>query len=219
LDDIKVEDLTPEELAEWEKAQKKFRARMRGMTLFCLILAVPIAIGAFLVWRVNSRVASDKAWAEAELKKPDPNPLAHGALGSILLNEGRVAEALPLLKKAAALERKTAASASAHLIYVEANLEGLKKSLPEASKSEALAALKSLMQYIDTLAQGPRAAAWHGAGKLYQHLGMRAEALQSLKKASDLQPDDWVDLGGGRRYKHRGISSTYQKDYSGAQMQ
>lgn len=192
---------------------------MRGMTIFCLILAVPIAIGAYLVWRVRSNVASDKAWAETELSKPVPNPLAYGALGSITLNEGKIAEALPLLKKAVGLEKISAKSASAHLIYVEANLEGMKKGLPGASKHEALAAMASLMTYIERLPQGPQAAAWHGVGKLYQHLEMPAQALQSLKKASDLQPDDWVDMGDGRRYKHRGISSTYQKDYSGAQMQ
>lgn len=209
-------DLTPEEQAEWEKAQKKYRARMRGMTIFCLMLAVPIGIGAYLVWRVNARMAEDKAWALAELKKPAPDELAYGALGSIYLNEGKIAESLPLLKRAAALELKAGKGSGAQMIYVEALLEGIKKNLPGADRNEALATLAGMLLAAEALPQGPAAAAWHGAGKLYQHLGLKDEALKCLKKAQEMQPDDWVDEGGGRRYKHRGIASTYQKDYSGA---
>jgi tetratricopeptide (TPR) repeat protein len=216
LDEINLEELSPEERAEWEKAQKKFRARMRGMTIFCLLLAVPICIGAYLVWRVKAHMAADQVWAEAELKKTEPDPLAYGALGSIYLNEGRIAESLPLLKRASEIESRAGNSAEAHLIYVEAHIEGLKNKVPGASQALAVAALKEMLSYTDKLAQGPRAAAWHGAGKLYGYLGMPAEALDSLKKAADLQPDDWVDEGGGRRYKRPGIASTYQKDYSGA---
>jgi len=216
MDEIKLEDLSPEELAEWNKAQKKFKARMRGMTIFCLILALPIGIGAYLVWHVNARMADDKAWAEAEMKKAQPDPLAYGSLGSILLNEGKPAEALPLLARAAAIEKKSGASVQAHLIYAEAQLEGLKKNVPAASRQGAVDAITEMLAYADKLPQGRQAAAWHGAGKLYEHLGMHAEALKSLKKSVDLQPDDWVDEGAGRRYKHRGIASAYQKDYSGA---
>lgn len=215
MDDIS-ESLSAEELAEFEKAQKKYRARMRGMTLFCLILAVPIFIGAYLVWRVKGRAAEDKAWAEAELAKPKPDERAFGALGSSYLNEGRIAESLPLLKKAAAIEAKGRGAVEAHLILVEAHLAGLEKKLPEANAAEAAAALQEMLSYVPALPQGPAAGAWHGAGKLYLHLGMREKALECLKKASELQPDDWVDEGGGRRFKHRGIASIYQKDYSGA---
>jgi tetratricopeptide (TPR) repeat protein len=145
--------------------------------------------------------------------------MAHCSLGSIYLNEGRISQALPLLAQSATAEKKSRRSAKAHKILVEAHLEGLKKGVEGASRAGALRALDSLQAYADTLPQGAAAAAWHGAGKLYQHLGIREKALESLKKASELQPDDWVDLGGGRRYKHRGISSAYQKDYSGAQME
>ena len=216
LDEKQFEELTPEELAEWEKAQKKFRARMRGMTIFCLILAVPIFIGAWLVWRMHLRTAADRAWAVAEMAKPSPDPMAYGALGSIFLNEGRVAEALPLLTKAAALEKAQGMSVQAHVVLAEAHLEGLKQALPGASREAAIASIREMLGYADKLPQGPDAAAWHAAGKLYAHLGMRVEATECLKKAADLQADDWVDEGNGHRYKHRGIASTYQKDYSGA---
>lgn len=209
---VDLVELTPEE-------QRKFRARMRGMTIFCLLLAVPIGIGAYLVWRVQARIAEDKAWAQAELQKPRPSPFAYGAMGSILLNEGKVAEALPLLKKASDLEAAEKTSAKAHLIYAEAHLEGLKRKLPEARKEAAVAAIQEMLAYTSKLPQGRAAAAWHGAGKLYQHLGMKAEGLECLKKASEMQPDDWVEEGPGLRYKHKGLSSAYQKDYSGALQQ
>jgi tetratricopeptide (TPR) repeat protein len=192
---------------------------MRGMTIFCLMLAVPICIGAYLVLRVQWHMAADQRWAEAELQKATPDPLAYGALGSIYLNDGRVAEALSLLKHASELEMKAENSAEAHIIYVEANIEGLKKNVPGASRETALASLKEMLGYADKMPQGPDAAAWHGAGKLYAYMGLTEEARISLKKAADLQPDDWVDEGGGRRYKHPGISSTYQKDFSGAEYQ
>jgi tetratricopeptide (TPR) repeat protein len=215
LEEIK-ESLNDQELAEWEAVQKKFRARMRGMIIFCLLLAVPIGIGAYLVLKMKAGLARDKAWAEAELKKAEPNPLAYGALGTMALNEGRVAEALPLLKKASALEAASKSSVQAHLIFVEAQLEGVKHAVAGGSKDEAQAALKELLGYADALPQGQRAAAWHGAGKLYAAMDEKEKARECLKKASELQPDDWVDEGGGRRYKHRGIASTYQKDYAGA---
>jgi tetratricopeptide (TPR) repeat protein len=216
LDENTVETLSAEEALEWEKAQKKYRARMRGMAIFCLILAVPIAIGAVLVWRMHGQAAADRAWAEAELSKPEPAPAAYGVLGSLDLNEGKIAEALPLLKRASDLEAKDAQAVEAHLIYVEAHIEGLAHKVPGADSDLARAALKEMLAYAEKLPEGPRAGAWHGAGKLYKHLGDANEALHCLKKASELQPDDWVDEGGGRRFKQPGIASTYQKDYSGA---
>jgi tetratricopeptide (TPR) repeat protein len=211
---MKQEELSPEEAAEWEAAQKKFRARMRGMTIFCLMLAAPIAVGGYLVWRVQAHLGADQAWAEAELKKPNPDPLAYGSLGSIYLNQKRVAEALPLLKTAAALEAKAKNSAEAHFLYVEAEIEAQNGAVPGASRGEALGALKDVLSYADSMPQGPRAAAWHGAGKLYQYMGLTPEAQVCLKEAWVLQPDDWVDEGQGRRFKDQGIASTYQKDYS-----
>ena len=216
--DIDFDSLSPEEQAEWLKADKKFKARMRGMTIFCLLLAVPICIGAWLVIRVKLRIRSDRAWAVAELAKPQPAEMAYGVLGSIDLNDGQVADSLPLLKMAAQLEARRGETVQAHLMYVEALIEGEKSKLPGASRAEELAVLKSAEAMAAKLPRSRAAAAYHGAGKLYAYLGLKTEALALLKKAVELQPDDWVDEGGAKPYKHRGISSTYEKDYAAAEL-
>jgi tetratricopeptide (TPR) repeat protein len=212
--DDKERELSQEDL---EKARKT-KAQLRGITIFFLIWAVPILIGTWLVLRVNRSIAKDKAWAEAELQKSSPDPRAWGALGAIDLNEGRIEEALPRLKKASEIEKASGQDVKAHLIYVEALLEARKKALPEWNEAEAVGVLKQMLDYADKLPKGRSAAAWHGAGKLYQHLEKPKEALACLKKASELQPDDWVDEGGPAPYKYRGIASTYAKDYAAAQM-
>jgi tetratricopeptide (TPR) repeat protein len=144
--------------------------------------------------------------------------MAYGVRGAGLLNEGKPLEAVPLLEKAAALEAadQPRAGVKALLMLIEAQLEALKDGLPGVERAQALERLRQLEARAAGLAQGPQAAAWHAAGKLYEHLGSKPDAIRCLKKAVELQPDDWVTAQNGQRYKHRGIASIYEKDYAGA---
>src|SRR5882724_9302532 len=85
-------------------ARKKLGRRLVSMAVFMVILAIPIGIGAYRVWRLRVGLHEEQLLAEAELAKPQPKPDAFGSLGAIYLDQGRIAEALPLLERAAQIE-------------------------------------------------------------------------------------------------------------------
>jgi Flp pilus assembly protein TadD len=214
--DDKQHEAGPEPAADEAAQRKKLNARLRGMTIFLVILAVPVLIGGWLVIRVKRQMAAERSWAEAELKKPAPDPQAYGVLGSQLLSDGRTAEAEPLLKRAAELEAQEGKRVTARVLRAEALLEGLKKGLPGFSRDEAAKVVSEIEAVAPKLPQGRAAAAWHAAGKLWIHVGEREKAVKALAEAVRLQQDDWVDEGEGRRYKSRGVASIYAKDLAGA---
>lgn len=189
------------------------------MLAFLVLLAVPVAIGVYKVWKYHRGVAAAKAWAEAELEKPKPDPLAYGVLGGIALDQGRLDEALPLLAMAVKVEAARGESAQDHLTFAKAHIEGSKKGLPGAGREAALKALEAAQGLASKLPQGRAAATWFGVGLQYRSLGEKQRAIACFSKAAELQPDDWVDEGPGKRYKKRGIASYYQKVLAGAEMQ
>lgn len=198
------------------KALKKQKARERGYWIFFIIFSLPVVIGIYLVWRSQRAIHAEQAWAQAELAKSVPAPQAYGVRGAGLLSDGKATEALPLLQKAADLEAAQKGSgAKALMMLIEARLMQREKdpALPEAP---IRADLQRLEQRALSLAQGQQAAAWHAAGKLYGHLGAKADAIRCLKKAVELQPDDWVQNPDGSKFKYRGVASIYQKDLAAA---
>ncbi len=218
FEEVEVESLNPEERAAWDKAQAKHKRRMMSMLVFCLILAVPIGIGAYKLLKLNRHLKQAETWAVAELTKADPDPMAYGVLGSLRLDQGKLVEALPLLAKAVALESARGDSGQDHLTYAKANIDGLKKQVSGASREEALKALAGAKELATKLPQGRAAATFHGAGILYKAMGEKDLGIASLKEACRLQPDDWVDEGNGKRYKRQQISGAYAKDLAAAQM-
>lgn len=192
------------------KALKKQRARERGYWIFFLIFSLPVLIGIYLVIRSQRAIHAEQAWAQAELAKPQPNPAAYGVRGAGLLSDGKAAEALPLLEKAVVLEAQggTRVGAKALMLLIEAQID--------AAPDKVKPSLAQLELRASQLSQGQSAAAWHAAGKLYAHIGAKQDAVRCLKKAVELQPDDWVQNPDGTRYKARGISSIYEKDLAGA---
>lgn len=191
---------------------------MTSMLAFLVVLAVPVAIGAYKVWKYYQKIGAAEAWAVSELAKPKPDPLAYGVLGGILLDQGKIAEALPFLDKAVVIERAASESAQDHLTFAKAHIQGAQAKLESADKAKALKALDEATKIAAKLAKGRAAATWFGAGLQYKAAGEMEQAKRCFGKAVELQPDDWVDEGEGRRYKKRGIASYYAKVYAGSQM-
>ena len=216
MDDINYEDLSPEEQAQWDKAQKKYQRRMMSMLIFCVVLVIPVGIGAYKMWSFYRHIGEAQTWAEAELKKAQPDPMAYGDLGSIYLDQGKLEAALPLLSKAVDLESKRGDTAQDHLTFANAQIQGSKRGLAGATREAALKALSEACAIAEKLPQGRKAATNHGAGILYLELGERQQGIQCLSLASELQKDDWVDEGPGRRYRMRQISGAYAKDLAAA---
>ena len=203
---------------EEAQARKKLQRRLVSMGVFLVILAIPVGIGAYRVWRFHRALNEEQALAELELQKPQPRPEAFGSLGSIYLDQGRIAEALPLLEKAAALESAAKSGTQDHLTLAKAYLLGAEKGLPGATQAKSAEALKESLALAAGLSSGRQAATYFSAGLFYRQLGRKDEALQALGKAVSLQPDDWVDEGGGVRYKKAGLAGYYQKMLAAAQM-
>lgn len=200
------------------QAQKKLRRRLVSMAVFMVLLAVPIVIAAWRFWRIQDDVRQAEARSLAELAKPQPMPAAYGVLGSIRLDQGRLAEALPLLQKASALELADGRDTRDSLTYAKALIAASKAKVAGASLDAADQALKQALQLADKQAQGKRAATYFSAGLFWRDMGHKADAVKALEKACALQPDDWVAGPAGLRYKSRGLSSYYQKMLASAQM-
>jgi len=177
-----------------------------------------LPVGGVLAQFWALRLDSDRAEREAqrELATPTPGRSAWGVLGTIRLDQGRIAEALPLLRKASALEAAAGDDSQDTLALAKANLEGALKGLPGASLQDAEAALVRAQALAPLLPKGKSAATYFSAGLFWQDLGRQNEAVADLQKAVALQPDDWVDEGGGVRYKSAGLSAYYQKMLAGA---
>jgi tetratricopeptide (TPR) repeat protein len=215
MDEIQTDPLLFDDEA---KARQKLARRLVSMAVFMVILAVPIAIGAYRIWRLRTGLREEQLLAEAELKKPQPKPDAYGSLGALYLEQGRIAEALPLLEQAARIEAAGKRGTQDSLTLAKAHLLGSEKGVPGALTSSAAAALKQSLSLAEGLPVGRKAATYFSAGLFYRQLGQKAEALAALEKAVALQPDDWVDEGAGVRYKKAGLSGYYQKMLAATQM-
>jgi tetratricopeptide (TPR) repeat protein len=173
-----------------------------------LALPVALAVGRFslIYW---DRFQAERA-ATAELAHPGPASAAYGVLGGIRLEQGRLAEAVPLLQQAAAIELADRSGTRDTLCLAKA-LIGLDR------PAEAAAALKQAEALTDKAAQGQRARTYFSAGLFWRQMGRKAEAVADLRQAVALQPDDWVDLGPGGREKSAGLSGYYQKMLAAAE--
>lgn len=200
-----------------EVARKKLRRRLWGMGIFLFIFSLPVLVGIYLVVRSKIAIHREQAWAVAELAKPQPNSAAYGVRGAGLLSDGKLDQALPLLTKAVEIEDAAGpkAGVKALVLLIETQLE-LREKDPSLSVAPIRQRIAQLEAHAVTMAQGPQAAAWHAAGKLYEHLDAKDDAVRCLSKAVELQPDDWFTEPDGQRYKHQGISSIYAKDLAGA---
>jgi tetratricopeptide (TPR) repeat protein len=191
--------------------------RHRAWSVFVAVLFVlPVAAVLAQYWALRSDSSAAEQEAQRELASPSPGRSAWGVLGGIRLDQGRIAEALPLLRKASALEAASGTDSQDTLALAKANLEGSLQGLPGASRRDAEVALFLAQALAPRLAKGKQAATWFSAGLFWQDLGRPNEAVADLQKAVALQPDDWVDEGGGVRYKSAGLSAYYQKMLAGA---
>jgi tetratricopeptide (TPR) repeat protein len=227
---LKISDLAAKEVSKMDenrivppfdeeaRARQKLQRRLVSMGVFLVILAIPVGIGAYRVWRFHQAVNEEQKLAEAELKKPQPRSEAFGSLGSIYLDQGRVAEALPLLEKAAAIELAGKTGTQDHLTLAKAYLMGSQNGIADATQAKAAEALQQSIALAQGLSQGRQAATYFSAGVFYRQMGRKDEALKALDKAVTLQPDDWVDEGKGVRYKKSGLASYYQKMLAAAQL-
>jgi tetratricopeptide (TPR) repeat protein len=185
---------------------------MNSMTLFLGILLVPISLGVYQVWAYHRQNTRNLAWAQAEIAKSKPDPRAYSVMGGILLGRNQLQEALPLLEKAADLETADRSSAADHLNLANVLYLGAAKGFSWGSRDKSLAAIKQGLDLAVHLPSGPAGAAYYEAGKLYLRWGLRPEAQAALRRACELQKDDWVDLGGGKGYKFEGLANVYAKD-------
>lgn len=210
--------MTDDSLSGRESALSAPRpGKKRAWSVFVAVLFL-LPVGAVLAqfWALRSDSSAAEREAQKELASPAPRRAAWGVLGTIRLEQGRIAEALPLLRKAAALEAVAGDDARDTLALAQADLEGARKGIPGASLQDAEAALLEAEALASRLPKGRMAATWFSAGLIWQDLGRPKESIQDLKKAVALQPDDWVDEGGGVRYKTAGLSAYYQKMLAGA---
>jgi tetratricopeptide (TPR) repeat protein len=198
------------------KAPAKPGKQRAWSVLVAVLFLLPVGgvLAQFWALRLDSGRAEQEA--QRELASATPGRSAWGVLGSIRLDQGRIAEALPLLRKASALEAAAGDDSQDTLALAKANLEGAQKGIPGASRQDAEAALVQAQALAPRLPKGRSAATWFSAGLFWQDLGRQDYAVADLQKAVALQPDDWVDEGGGLRYKSAGLSAYYQKMLAGA---
>jgi tetratricopeptide (TPR) repeat protein len=175
---------------------------------------VAVALAQFWALRLDQSEAQSAALRQ--LASSAPSRSAWGVLGGIRLEQGRIAEALPLLQKASSLEAVGGTDTRDSLALAKANIEGVRKGVPGASLDAAAAALLRAEALAARLAKGKRAATWFSAGLFWADMGRPADAVAALKIAVALQPDDWVDEGNGLRYKSAGLASYYQQMLAGA---
>jgi tetratricopeptide (TPR) repeat protein len=197
-----------------EKARPQRRVAWSALVL-CLFLLPLFAVlvpWADQLW--DRRVAETAA--ENDLSASVPQKRAWGVLGEIRLEQGRLNEALPLLRKASWIEARDGDDTRDTLALVQADLEGSAHGLPGAGRGEAEAMLLRAQGIAERLPTGKRAATWFSAGVFWQSLGRPQNAVLALTKAVALQRDDWVDQGGGVRVKSAGLSAYYQKMLAGA---
>jgi tetratricopeptide (TPR) repeat protein len=212
------ESLNTPTFDEEAKARQKLNRRLVSMGVFLVILAIPVAIGAYRVWHFWAGVHEEQALGEAEIKKAQPRPEAYGSLGAIYLDQGRIADALPLLRKAAEIEAAGKHDTQDSLTLAKAEIMGAQQGVPGALTVEAEAALRQSLVLAEGLAVGRKAATYFSAGLFFRQLSEKSEALAALQKAVVLQPDDWVDEGAGVRYKKSGLSAYYQKMLAATQL-
>lgn len=218
MDDRKQgEELSEAELAEALIAEKKLRRRMNSMLVFLALLAIPVAIGAWKLWSIYADIRASERWAQAQIASSKPDPRAYGILGSIYLDQGKLALALPLLQRAVQVEIEPDATGRDWLTLAKAQMRGSAQGLSQASRAQAAESLAQAERIAAKLPQGRAAATYFSAGIFYQELGQREQALRCLGKAVALQPDDWVEQGPGQRFKQRGIASYYAKMLAAAQ--
>jgi tetratricopeptide (TPR) repeat protein len=181
-----------------------------------LVLPLGLPVGRFALIRWDQHRA--EAAAQAELTRPQPEPAAYGVLGGIRLEQGRLAEALPLLQQAAVWEAAQARDTRDSLCLAKAEIDGAAQGIPGASKDAAAQALRQAERLAAGLASGKQAQTYFSAGLFWRQMGRPDEALKDLRLAVRLQPDDWVDLGPAEgRGKTSGLAGYYQKMLAAAE--
>jgi tetratricopeptide (TPR) repeat protein len=180
-----------------------------------LVLPLGLPLGRFVLIRWDQHRA--EAAALAELAKPQPMPTAYGVLGGIRLEQGRLAEAIPLLEQAARWEASQSRDTRDSLCLAKAQIDGAAQGVSGASQGGAEDALEQAERLAKGLPTGKQAQTYFSAGLFWRQLGRHGRALQDLRLAVRLQPDDWVDLGPEGREKTTGLAGYYQKMLAAAE--
>lgn len=181
------------------------------------LLALPLGLplGRFALIRWDQHRAERAAMAE--LAKPRPLPAAYGVLGGIRLEQGRLAEAIPLLQQAARWEASQGRDTRDSLCLAKAQIDGSAQGVPGANLGAATDALLQAERLAKALPVGKQSQTYFSAGLFWRQMGRHREALQDLGLAVKLQPDDWVDLGPEGREKTPGLAGYYQKMLAAAE--
>ena len=158
--------------------------------LVAVLFLLPVCGVLSQFWALRSDSGRAEQEAQRELASAAPGRSAWGVLGSIRLDQGRIAEALPLLRKASSLEAAAGDDSQDTLALAKANLEGALKGLPGASRRDAESALVLAQALAPHLPKGKSAATYFSAGLFWQDLGRPKEAVEDLEKAVALQLDD-----------------------------
>lgn len=199
-------DLRPE---DGPPAGPFFRLRRLGPWLTAAVFLLPLAAVVLVFCRQETDFRAAERLAEGQLSRARPAPAAWEVLGEVRLKQGRIAEALPLLERASALERAGRSSARATLSLAEAELEGARSGVPGTGPAAASETLGRAEALAPLLSRGQRAAAWFSAGELELGLGRRERAVADLRRAVALQKDDWTGDGPERR-RVAGLAEYYR---------
>jgi tetratricopeptide (TPR) repeat protein len=185
-----------------------------AVPLLALPLGLPLGRFALIRWDQHRAEVA----ALAELAKPQPLPAAYGVLGGIRLEQGRVAEAIPLLQQAARWEASQGRDTRSSLSLAKAQLDGSALGISGASQTGAVAALQQAERLAQGLSTGKQAQTYFSAGLFWRQMGRHQEALRDLSLAVRLQPDDWVDWGPPEgKEKTPGLAGYYQKMLAAAE--
>jgi tetratricopeptide (TPR) repeat protein len=184
-----------------------------AVPLLALPMGLPLGRFALIRWDQHRAEAA----AMAALAQPQPLPSAYGVLGGIRLEQGRLAEAIPLLQTAARWEASQGRDTRASLCLAKAMIDGSAQGVPGANLGDAMDALQQAERLAKALSVGKQAQTYFSAGLFWRQLGRHREALQDLGLAVRLQPDDWVDLGPEGREKTAGLAGYYQKMLAAAE--
>ncbi len=177
--------------------------------IFLLPLA---AVGMdFLEQRIDFRVAERAA--EEQFSRRDPSPGSWRVLGEARLDEGRLGAALPLLTRAAALERPDGGARSI-LLLATAEIAASRAGVPGADLGRARECLRRAEARAGRMPPARRAAVVFSAGVLWGRLGSRRAQLRDLREAVALsRRGAGVGVGGPRA---AGLAEYYQTMLAGA---
>ncbi|MGH7441886.1 MAG: hypothetical protein ACREKE_04345, partial [bacterium] len=132
-----------------------------GIVLVMFMLPVAAVVLVFVEQTLDFRSA--ERVAEVQVASASPLKESWGVLGEVRLKQGRIAAALPLLERAAELERVDGTDARGTLTLAKAEIEGAHAGVPGASLGAAERALAQAEALAPRLPKDHQAEDWFSA--------------------------------------------------------